>query len=177
VQRSESVTMSVFILSGAELRATMTLEGPVAPASITSGAELQQAMDKFTGSDYGEHTILQEVVDFEHLQTQILAQEEDDDDAQNSEDDDHEIAEGEDVNSEAFKLKVEQRNRRMALARSRAKEAKKRREAAREETHRKVRDEGEPFQKTLKAKAAGWYRACVRGTWYQVSYRILRNMY
>jgi hypothetical protein len=166
--------MSVFILSGAELRATMTLEGPVAPASITTGAELKQAMDKFTGSEYGEHIILQEVVDFEHLQTNILAQEDDDDHA-HIEDDDVQPAEGEDVNSEAFKKKVEDRKRRIALARNRAKEAKKHREKTREEIHKQFRDEGEPFQKTLKAKAAGWYRACVRGTWYQVSDTLLQD--
>ena len=163
------MTISVFILSGAELRATMTLEGPIAPLSITSGAELQHAMDKFTGHEYGEYSIVQDVVDFEHLQTREMAESDDDDDPQlYHRDPSVDDVVGEDVNSEAFKAKIEEKNRISELARARAREHKRKREKMREDIARKVRDEGEPAQRTLKAKAEGWYRACVKGTWYQV---------
>ena len=161
--------MSVFILSGAELRATMNLEGPIAPMSINSGAELQQAIDTFASAiDHTDYSIVQEVVDFEHIQIQAVTEEDDDDDFHAVETGDDGVPEGEDVNSEAFLAKQEQRRQQAQLARTRAREARRKRDQMREETQRKVRDEGEPFQRTLKAKADGWYRACVRGTWYQV---------
>jgi hypothetical protein len=160
--------MSVFILSGAELRATMTMEGPVAPMSVKTGAELQRAMDAYTGNhDYGVHQFVQDVVDFEHLQAHsALLLEEDDDDLDTNEGDD--TIEGMDMNSTDFQIKLEERRRRAQLAHARAREARKRREQIREETHKKVREEGEPFEATFKAESPGWYRACVKGTWYQV---------
>lgn len=163
--------MSVFILSGAELRATMNLEGPIAPMTITSGAELQQSIDTFASvNDHAEYSIVQEVVDFEHIQTQTVTEDDDDDDFHDAESGDDGVPEGEDVNSEAFLAKQEQRRQQAQLARTRAREARRKRDHMRQETQKNVRDEGEPFQRTLKAKADGWYRACVRGTWYQVRF-------
>ena len=44
---SETVTVSVFVLSGDTLRATVKASGPVAPSDVESGMELQQAITKF----------------------------------------------------------------------------------------------------------------------------------
>ena len=46
--------------------------------------------------------------------------------------------------------------------------AKQNREKKRALEQQKVRQDGEPYQVTLKASQEGWYRVCVHGTWYQV---------
>lgn len=152
VPSSEHVTMSVFILSGAELKATSTVEGPVAPPEVDSGSALLEATERFRrGERFGELMIVEEVVDFEHLQASI---EEDYEDV-----DEEEAPEGEDPMARKARI---QRNR------ERARQRRDKELARKEEVQKKVRSVGEPYQVTMQAKAAGWYRACVRGTWYQV---------
>jgi hypothetical protein len=144
--------MSVFILSGAELKATATLEGPVAPPDVDLGTTLMEATERFRrGERFGDHMIVEEVVDFEHLQEEIK---EDD-----VEEDEEEPPEGEDP---------EARRARIQKNRERIKQRRQKELARKEKVQQKVRSAGEPYQVTMQAKSAGWYRACVRGTWYQV---------
>lgn len=167
--------MSVFIMEGAELRATAFLEGPVAPNNITSGMSFQAAMDAFDqGTRYGPTIAMHEMVDFEHMSDKSEMEEEDDDDdgvtnyMAGMDDDDNDLPDTPE-NIAIIKKKAAERRRQLQVARQRAREARRRREAQRKSKLAKMRDEGEPFQKTYVAQASGWYRMCVRGTWYQVS--------
>jgi len=63
----------------------------------------------------------------------------------------------------------EQRRERRARQRKKALEARQRKDALKIKQRHKVRAEGEPWQYTVKAPAAGWYRYCVKATWYQVT--------
>jgi hypothetical protein len=144
--------MSVFILSGPELKAMATLEGPVAPLDVDSGSALLDATERFRrGERFGEHTVMESKVDFEHLQASF---ESEDDEGE------EEIPENEGA---------AERRERVQRARAKARERRQREQARQEATQQKIRSAGEPFQTTIQAKSAGWYRACVRGTWYQVS--------
>lgn len=150
--------MSVFILAGSELKATATFEGPIPEDSknpINSGMALQEALKEL---DSGRHKrdrsiSISEVVDFEHLN---LGDSEDEDLEQMAE----EIPEDE---------TPEQRRERRARQRKKALEARQRKDAMKLKQRQKVRAEGEPWQYTLKAPAKGWYRYCVKATWYQVT--------
>lgn len=156
LDEGEKLTMSVFVLSGSELKATAIMEGPVAPPTANTAKELQDAIDKFRNDDhYGKFISTTEVVDFEHLKPEVF----DDDDDDYEDDDDDDDAESSD----------EAKRRKRDIRMKRAREARQKRERQRREREKDVRSEGEPFQKTLQAKAPGWYRLCVRGTWYQVS--------
>ena len=76
----EYVTMSVFILSGPELKAMATLEGPVAHVDVDSGSALLDATERFRrGERFGEHTIEEAEVDFEHLQASFESEEDEED--------------------------------------------------------------------------------------------------
>lgn len=155
LELDESVTMSVFILSGAELRGTAILEGPIAPPEANTGKELQDSLDEFQkGKKFGKLTVINENVDFEHLQPQVP-----DDDGRMDDDDD----------GDTRPLTGDERRKRNEKRREKAREMRKQQEKKRLEREKVIRDEGQPVQKTVQAKAAGWYRLCVRATWYQVS--------
>jgi emp24/gp25L/p24 family/GOLD len=148
---SELVTMSVFILSGPELKATIQFNGPVA-ANVESGIELQQAVEKFdSGRETGEQVLnILETVNFEHL----VLQDQDE--------------EGIALPHPHADETVEERKERRALERKKALEARQRRDQLKQQQQRKVREEGEPYQKTVKVDKAGWYRFCVQANWFQV---------
>lgn len=76
---SEHLTGSIFVLDGSELKALLTIDGPVAPVTIDleaeekfSGAELQKAIDRYEkeGNELfnnGKESIqFAEIIDFEH---------------------------------------------------------------------------------------------------------------
>lgn len=157
--------MSVFILAGSELKATITFDGPLPEdpeKPISSGSALQDAVDKMEKGGYKKQNkkkslAISEVVDFEHLN---LGDEDDDTDDEMVQE---EIPEDE---------TVEQRRERRARQRKKALEARQRKDQRKVKQREKVREEGEPFQKTVKAPVAGWYRYCIRATWYQVSAEI-----
>ena len=147
--------MSVFILSGPALRATVSLDGPLAPPTVDSGKELLDAGEKFkVKSDEIGYT---KVVDFEHLH------DEDDDDDDDVEEEEPEAISPDDPDA------TEKRRERREKQRQAFIEAKKKREEKRLLQQKKVRDDGEPFVYTAVAPRDGWYRVCVQGTWYQVS--------
>ena len=175
--------MSVFILDGAELRATASIEGPIAPLNITSGVTFHEAIEQYDrGTRFGLSIFESHVVDFEHIHDEARAGNDDDDalgdddtaDAYMSgfDDDDAGPETPEDMTPEKveqMKRRAAEKRRQLNIARQRARETRRKREEKRKARLAKVRDEGEPFQKTVKASDAGWYRMCLRGTWYQVS--------
>eukprot|EP00547_Thalassionema_nitzschioides_P007786 CAMPEP_0194223450 /NCGR_PEP_ID=MMETSP0156-20130528/35189_1 /TAXON_ID=33649 /ORGANISM="Thalassionema nitzschioides, Strain L26-B" /LENGTH=307 /DNA_ID=CAMNT_0038954617 /DNA_START=90 /DNA_END=1013 /DNA_ORIENTATION=- len=162
VEEGERVTISVFILSGAELKGGILLEGPVSPASIASGTELHEMVER---DGRRAATKIEEDVNFEKmLQHQIDIAEEGVDDDQDLwmqlEDDDR-------ISEAQIERQREDRRRRHQMAHQRAADARRRREE-RMKARNMVQD-GEPVQRTLLAKSRGWYRACVKGNWYQIS--------
>lgn len=137
----EYATWSVFITTGAELKATAKFEGPIAPISVTTGTDLQTHIQKYArgerfgkkepaqnapkpppGIDRHGNVAIADTVDFESAAA-LEKMYYDDDDA----DDDG---------------KRRKRGTRMV---------------------------GEPFQKTVRVVEPGWYRLCVLGNWYQIS--------
>jgi emp24/gp25L/p24 family/GOLD len=149
--------MSVFILSGAELKATIQFDGPLPEGDggpITSGTALQSAIQRLEhGIVVRDAVSLTEIVDFEHLN---IGEEEDN-------------YEEEEFHGNEEEETMEQRKERRAAQRKKALEARHRRDQRKSKQRQKVRTEGEPMQRTVRATTAGWYRFCVQGTWHQVT--------
>jgi hypothetical protein len=78
-------------------------------------------------------------------------------------DDDNEYDSGDPASESAH-----EKQHRQAEKRKRILEKQQARERHMRVQKNKVRDEGDPFVKTIRAHAGGWYRLCVKGTWYQV---------
>ena len=155
------MTASVFILSGQELKATVRLDGPVAPLTADTGNALQAAIDAWEKEDLATKKadtdkVAQEVVvDFEHLNIK-------DEFVNEAEDDDEllKMAKTEMSPSERKRLKDKQRKKILIK--------RQKQEQQRLHQHRKVREEGQPWQLTVKVPTSGWYRLCVTGTFHQV---------
>lgn len=148
--------MSVFILAGTELKATIQFDGPLPEdeGPIQSGSSLQSAIRKLEQGHHAHDALtISETVDFEHLN--IGGGDEED--------------EGEEEYT-GFEEEetMEQRKERRSLQRKKALEARQRRDQRKTKQRLKVQNEGEPYQRTVVAPISGWYRYCVQGTWYQV---------
>lgn len=157
----ERATISLFVLSGNELRAAMTFDGPIPETvPISTGADLLAASQKLDEGMFGraEITVHEKAnIDFEHLNIGPV-----DDDVDDSMEE--EIPENE---------SVEDRRARRARQRKKALEARQKRDQRRIEQRERVRDEGEPYEQTIRANGSGWYRYCVKGTtWHQVNVEI-----
>lgn len=168
IKEGESVTVSIFILSGAELRGGLLLEGPLSPDNITSGVELQAMIDAFEHSHRNlgpNFRRIEEDVNFEQLASNPWEDGEfedaDDDDVSFDSLDDEHLSEAE------IQKRVEERREHARVARQQALEARRKR-AERMRASNVVKD-GEAVQRTLTAKSTGWYRACVKGNWYQIT--------
>lgn len=166
IKEGEAVTVSVFILSGVELRGGLLLEGPLSPDNITSGVELQAMVGTFEHShhDFGRgYQKIEEDVNFEKLASEPS------DDIEFGDDDDNvfENFDDEKMSEEEIQKHVEERRQRARMARKKALEAQRKR-AARMLANNVVKD-GEAVQRTLTAKSTGWYRACVKGNWYPIN--------
>lgn len=153
--------MSVFILSGDSLKATVEINGPL-DGTINSGSDLLNAASKWDSS--GRHSgsdfiNVNAVVDFEHLNIGPSEEEF----LQHLD----ELLKSQETDEETDA--VDERRDRRALARKKALEAKEHREAQKRKQRKKVRDEGEPFSSSITAPSAGWYRFCVVGTYHQVN--------
>ena len=149
--------MSVFILSGSELKATARLEGPIAPATVEDPGELYRLEQKFTS--HNAPMSLNELVDFEHMN------ESEDEEEMSSEDE--EPIDPDDPDAVERKRAQRQKQREKFL------EVKRQKERRRISQHKRILKEGEPVIYTARAPEAGWYRACVEGTWNQVRTSIL----
>lgn len=165
LNEGESVTASVFILSGQELKAAIRFDGPVGPLEADNGNSLFAAIEEYDkGSpltqDPENNVLVNEIVDFEHLNIK--------DEFQDDEDGDDELikaAQQKDLSpSERKRIKDKQRKKILVK--------RQKQEQQRLHQHRKVREEGQPFQTTTKAPKAGWYRFCVMGTFHQVTAEI-----
>jgi len=160
---NESMTASIFVLNGEELKATVFLDGPVAPPEVQTGRALQDAVDAFesTGSN-GEP----EVVDFEHLNVsgEYL-----------DEDEDPNVA-GELLGilgkKDKSTLTPEERRDLKDMQRKKILLKRQKQDEQKRHQHSKVREEGQPFEKTIKASRAGWYRFCVKATQMQITAEI-----
>ena len=152
--------MSVFILSGPSLKATASLEGPLCPTDVDTGKELMEKAEKWQPNP-GSDVKISETLDFEHLNEPV---EEDDDD------DDDETAEKEPPIDPNDPDAADKRRKRREKQREAFLAAKQKREQKRMLQQKKIREDGEPYLKTIKAPKSGWYRACVAATWYQVSW-------
>lgn len=160
---SERATASAIILSGPELKATVTFEGPIGPPDIESGTQLAQEVQAFEKSKHRrdhDNTMIDfsQDVDFEHLNLGEFHDDGDDFYDDDGLDDDQALAE----------LTSEERKQRRQKQRKRALQNRQRKERQVNTQKKKVREEGELFVRTFKAEAKGWYRFCIRGTWYQV---------
>lgn len=146
----ESVTMAVFVLSGPELLANVQFTGPVASLDTETGIELMQSIEQFDKERHPEAINFIDSVDFEHLTLE------------SEDDEDFEISPVSNDESAA------ERKQRRAVERKNALEARQRREQQKAMQQRKVRKEGEPYQKTVKAELAGWYRFCIHSSHNQI---------
>jgi hypothetical protein len=158
---SESVTISVFVLSGSQLKATVSLEGPFAQPDVDSGVELHTHLTEFeNGRKPNGHLSFSQVVDFEHLNEDIP-----DDDEARQENDDILKTPIDPNDPDADKKRRERRERQ----RQKFLEEKQKREERKMAQLKKVRQDGEPFVYTTKVPITGWYRMCVTSSWNQVS--------
>ena len=156
--------MSVFVLSGPELKGTVMFEGPLAPSSVNTAEALQSAANSYANKKgtNGESIDFTEVVDFEHLKPEV--DDVVDDDSTDDEDDDDTVEEIDPSDPDADEKRKKQRERR----REKFMAAKKKRDEQRALQQQKIREDGEPFVETFKAPSSGWYRLCVHASSYQV---------
>lgn len=157
---SEFMTMSVFILSGSNLKATASLEGPIADPDINTAMEMYQGGELFHSNRDKEAIRFKNVVDFEHLSTG--GDKDEDADEQLMKIDDETPIDPKDPDA------MEKRRKRREQQREAFLIAKQKREEKRILQQKKLREDGEPFQYTTKAPRSGWYRTCVTATWTQV---------
>ncbi|CAJ1959808.1 unnamed protein product [Cylindrotheca closterium] len=139
-QEGERATMSIFVLSGSPLQATIRLEGPLAPLGADQNMQKfhESVMEfernpnaKMTSDDF---VYEQQVVDFESIEFEPLEEEEAVDQIT-----------GDDKHSEVMKV-YERAKRRNEIA-------KRKRQA--------VRASDDPVLFTNGVPRAGWYRGCV----------------
>mmetsp|Transcript_25135 Transcript_25135/g.55117 ORF Transcript_25135/g.55117 Transcript_25135/m.55117 type:complete len:335 (+) Transcript_25135:184-1188(+) len=163
LNEGESVTVSVFILSGSQLRATYSLEGPIASLEVDSGLELYDKAQEYSNDKRKRkhHLSISKEVDFEHLNDEI--DDDDDDDDDDAVDDDHHDDDGpidpEDPNADDKRRKRRERQRQRFL------NLKKKRESKKLKQLKQIRQDGEPIMHTQKAPRDGWYRMCVTASW------------
>jgi predicted nucleic acid-binding Zn-ribbon protein len=153
--------MSVFILTGSQLKATVTLEGPFAQSDVDSGVMIYKKAQEFeNGNKPNGHLSISEVVDFEHLNENIPDEDEN----------------GDESNDDILKSPIDpddpeadqKRRERRERQRQKFLEEKQKREERKLAQLKKVRQDGEPYIKTVKISRPGWYRMCVTSSWSQV---------
>jgi emp24/gp25L/p24 family/GOLD len=171
IEEGEKVTVSIFILSGAELKGGLLLEGPLSPDNITSGRELQAMIDLHDHHKSGRtFQKIEEDINFERILPGSAEEEAFNPDDEGGEDDDANLwkqMDDDKLTEEEIQRRTTERKRHAQIARKRALEARRKR-AERMRANNVVSD-GEPIQRTLMAKSRGWYRACVKGNWYQIT--------
>lgn len=152
--------MSVIVLSGQQLKAAVTLDGPITPPGDVNAMGLAESSERYKYNPAKKHEVIRfsSVADFEHLnpiknrETNVEDEEEE------------EVASEEET--------VAERRARRARERKRALEKRQREQEDVLSQKKSVREEGDPFQKTYIAKAEGWYRFCVSAAFYNVDVEI-----
>ncbi|KAG7363305.1 emp24/gp25L/p24 family protein [Nitzschia inconspicua] len=159
----EHVTISVIILSGSPLKATVALEGPFATPDEDTGAMLFQKAQEFdNGNKPNGHLSFIEVVDFEHLNVDIPDDDEHSDEKNNNDDILKTPIDPNDPDADQKRRERRERQRQKFL------EEKQKREERKLAQLKKVRQDGEPFVHTVKINRPGWYRMCVTSSWSQI---------
>ncbi len=160
--------MSIFILSGSQLKAIYSLEGPF------EGSEADALHIYNNGQGFANEVKLgnkredriinfMQEVDFEHLMDEVDDDAfMDDDDDDDDEYDDDEPIKPDEPNAEEKRRQRRERQRKKFLA------AKKKREEKKAKMMNRIRQDGEPIMSTFKAPSSGWYRMCVTASWNQV---------
>jgi hypothetical protein len=160
ISDDEALTASLFIVSGAELKGTLLLEGPLTRDEIKSGIEMQALIDRHEKGTHIKEDYYQKIeedISFEQLfqEPQLDSNTDiDDDNAWKETDDDK-------MENEAVHRRAEERKRHARAARKRLLENRQK-NAGR--SH-----DGESFERTLRSKSKGLYRACVKGSWYEIT--------
>jgi len=189
---NEHLTVSVFISSGAQLRGSIAVEGPVSPLHDDKGNEEPKAIkadiDMYErGTRFAKHIIHGSVpiqtnqdleisfydkLDFE----KILGNERPDyDDFLEDENDEyprmyHQIVGDDDMITP--EEKVGRLTRFEAYKKKMKEKDEKKRPPKRVQSllaESGIVREGEPWQRTFQAKAPGYYRACISSAWHPVS--------
>lgn len=158
--QSESMTFSIIVLSGGELKGSITFDGPIATDENISAGELWEASEsyRYDPAKRNELIVFGSLVDFEHLNP-IKNRE-----VHEDEEEEEEVVDEEET--------VAERRARRARERKRALEKRQREQEDLMHQRKHVRMEGDPFQKTYKSKANGWYRFCVTASWNAVDVEV-----
>lgn len=156
IAHSEKATISAFVLEGSELKAEITFDGPIGEDPDLSTAALREAeakLDRRRRDD--KHQIhFRYALDFDELN--LIEEEEEEEDMYDL-DDEEEFAGDDEEEMQRLAMK-----RRKALEKKHHKRQKAKRQA------RKVREEGEAYQKTFEARLGGFYRFCLHASSVQV---------
>mmetsp|Transcript_24115 Transcript_24115/g.35738 ORF Transcript_24115/g.35738 Transcript_24115/m.35738 type:complete len:341 (-) Transcript_24115:233-1255(-) len=172
----DSGTLSVLITDGDSLRANFMLEGPFARSDVDTTQNIVRAEYDFVkkGNRWTEHTMDRGIIDFEHLQIPEWADIEERfnrEIEQQHYDDDDSIWNG--LSEEETKKLMEDKRRQNIERHRRIETARRDKEKLLEERakhlSKKVKAEGEPREKTIYAKADGWYRACVMASFNKIT--------
>ena len=155
---SESITFGVIVLSGSELKASITFDGPLVEDESVKATELFEASEtyRYDPAKKEKLIVFGSMVDFEHLNPVK--------NKEVREEDEEEVA---DENES-----VAERRARRARERKKALEKRQREQEDLMDQRKHVREEGDPFQKTYQAKANGWYRFCVTASWHAVDVEV-----
>jgi len=182
LEKNDYATFSILIINGDELMGSMILEGPFAKSEVESTADLLKEEHNFVkrGARWTQHTMHRLELDFEHLQIDKFADIEvdyeemmeeaywgDDDD---NLDDDSVMEELDEREREVKKLLNRKKELELTLKLHQIRQEKvKALEERAKHLSKKVREEGEPIEKTLHAKAGGWYRACLSASYNKIT--------
>lgn len=150
---SESITFSIIILAGGELKGGITFDGPIDNDPSISAKQLYDASEnyRYNPAKKDKSLVFGSLVDFEHLNP-IKNRE-----AVGDDEEEDEVAPEDES--------VAERRARRARERKRALEKRQREQEDMMNQRKTVREEGDPFQKTYLAKASGWYRFCISASW------------
>lgn len=175
LEKDESVTASVFISSGAELKATGVFEGPVAPPGSDSAHDLKASIGRYgqgkrfgTGpAGQGDNLLEKISIDFESDADWDDDAVDDDDAAFDRYDDDDEYDDDYMLDDDHPAAVQRSEARKNKIANRRAKiDAKRQKKMAK---HQRA-SEGDAVEKTYgPIVAPGWYRLCVKSSWYPIT--------
>lgn len=156
------MTLSVFILSGSQLKAAVSLEGPLAGLEVDTGPDLHAKIIEYTNGEKPQnHLHFNEMVDFEHLNDLFPPEE-----SVNERDDDDLVKQPilpDDPQADIKRMERRARQRKKFL------DKKQQLEERKLSLLKRIRQDGEPFVHTAVAPVAGWYRVCVHSTSNQAS--------
>ncbi len=150
----------------------------MAPKEVTTGADIQMNIDRYNrGERIGSAMSYETLVDFEHMDGLEIEEEDEEPVVMQVLEDDADFNIPENETEEQRQKREEKQRQRREDYHKRLLEARKKREEKLEKRRQEQQkmqkpEEGKPFQHTVEVKQGGWYRYCVKGTWYQVRSRV-----